>query len=71
MIVKVQASIFTTEPLGPQALVYDKHRKFEWQGPLPASVKDILAGRPKAFFLAHIDEQRQLVLGEEAQWQSW
>jgi hypothetical protein len=67
MIVKVQVSLTTP----PTLLVYDKRRKVEWTGPLTPEVAKLLAGRPKAFFLAVINPDRTIGLEQEATWQTW
>ena len=68
MIVKVQMAFSTP---APRCLIYDKRHRFEFEGPASEDLLLIMNGRPKAFFLAEVTEQKQFSLGREAQWQAW
>lgn len=69
MIVKVQASIVTTEDES-QVLVYDQAKKYQFQGAMPWDLLVKLNGRPKAYFEAELDGT-ELVIGDEAPTQDW
>lgn len=74
MIVKVQVSVAGNR--GPSVLIYDEVRHIQWEGPcdhdpFAQAVRALMAGRVKAFFHAHMNGKRQLVLSEEAPQQDW
>lgn len=66
MIVKVQVSQY---PRG-RVLVYDEERSFQVEKPLTKEVRELMAGRPKAFFMADIDDDK-VILGEEVADPGW
>lgn len=70
VVVKVQASIYTTEGR-PQVLVYSQDRALLFTGSLPSQVQEVLGDRPKAFFYAWVDARGKIVLDAEAPWQAW
>jgi len=69
MIVKVQASLFTTQATR-RALIYDEDRVHMYEGELTEAVESILDGRPKAFFFAKLIGTT-IEIGAEAPWQEW
>lgn len=71
MIVKVQISLATNLPGGPRVLIYNKDRSIEYEAIADEAVLGIMDGRPKAFFNAHLDKDRKIILDEEAEWQAW
>ncbi len=68
MIIKVQVAQFGSAPM---CLIYDKRRKYEFHGPMSEDLKLIMGDRPKAFFLAEVDDQKRFNIGEEVPWQTW
>ncbi len=69
MIVKVQMSLFTTASC-PQVLIYNEDRTVMWQGDAPKGLKKLMKGEPKKFFYA-TTKNKNIILGEEAEWQDW
>lgn len=69
MIVKVQASLVTTED-SQQILIYNKDKSAFWQGPATSELLTIMNGRPKAFFSARI-VKKKIMIDSEAKWQNW
>lgn len=69
VIVKVQQSIVSSQPK-PTVLIYNRDRSFQYEGGLNQDMIDTLAGRPKAYFEAHL-ERTGLVIGEEVEEQPW
>lgn len=70
MIVKVQASVATNHPEGQQILIYNKSRNVSWDQTVTPEFKKLLRGRPKAFFHAKLVDTK-IMIGQEAEWQSW
>jgi hypothetical protein len=74
-IVKVQASLFTTES-EQQVVIYNEDRTIQYQCPA-ADCLDMVAvldpDVPKAFFWTTIDEEGRLQLdpNDIAEWQNW
>ena len=68
MIIKVQISVLSS---AERVLIYDKHRRFTYEGEATPEIKELLAGRPKAFFHAMIDDQKRFEIDGEALWQEW
>jgi hypothetical protein len=71
VIVKVQVSLFAPGSCVSVVLIYDKQRKFTWQGALTEELKELMNGRVKAFFVASLDDRMRFLLNEEAAWQTW
>lgn len=57
MIVKVQQSIRTNAGT-PQVLIYNKSRKYEYEGDLPKDLTEVLGRRLKVFFKAKIVDNK-------------
>lgn len=71
MIVKVQISTATNIPGGPHVLVYNESRSIEYEAAADEAILDVMDGRPKAFFHAHLNETKKLIIDKEADWQTW
>lgn len=69
MIVKVQQSILTTEE-NKQVLIYDKTRKYIWQGDITPEVQELLGTKPKIYFNADIINNK-FVLKNKVKPQNW
>lgn len=69
LIVKVQIALYP--PDDPATLIYDQARSIIITTVTTPELRKRMAGRPKAFFHAHLTEQRQVELGAEAPWQTW
>lgn len=69
MIVKVQTSLWSTEPV-QRFLLYNKERSLVLEGDVGDVVKLKLYGRYKAYFEARVTDDG-LELGEEVAAQDW
>jgi len=69
-IIKVQLSLATTEP-ERQVLVYDRRRRWFWQGRADEDLAALMGTRPKAFFYARKRRDGKLSIEAEAKEQSW
>jgi hypothetical protein len=70
MIVKVQVSLATSLP-NQRVLVYNKDRSIMYENDVTDDVLELLGDRPKAYFKAHLDKYKKLVLDEQAEDQDW
>ena len=70
MIVKVQISLDTSLPK-KQVLVYNEDRSIEWHAEAPKEILEVMDSRPKAFFKAHLDKDKKIVIDEEVPEQTW
>lgn len=69
-VVKVQLSLETTAEKR-QVLVYDNEGRIApYQADADEALLTIMAGRPKAFFFATLDNGT-LSIGDEAPWEDW
>lgn len=71
-VVKVQLPIMGDMS---QILIYTQDRKIEQmfpaKGELLKDLQGMMEGEPKAFFYAHTDENKFLVIDDPAPWQNW
>jgi len=70
MIVKIQMPLSSSEK-DPPCFVYNKDKSIEQFFSIPEDLKNFMRGRAKAYFYTEIDQEKRLVLKEEAPWQSW
>jgi hypothetical protein len=70
MIVKVQRSVVTNDPTGPQVLVYNEDRSVEYQEPLTDAVADLMGERVKMYLYARVRDG-VIILGYAAPEQDW
>ncbi len=76
VIVKVQLPVVTSEP-SPMCLVYNEDRSVLNQFPVSAAVKNLLRGKLKSFWHAHLipDPKKKgaflVSLDRKAPWQEW
>lgn len=64
-VVKVQLSLTTSEAV-PQALIYDATMLVFFSGDSTPDLVERMAGRPRAFMHAHLDEDGVVILEEDA-----
>jgi hypothetical protein len=69
MIVKVQLSLFP--PDASRVLIYSQDRSVTLDATSTPKLRELMGGRPKAFFHAKVNELAQIELGAEAPWQAW
>lgn len=69
MIIKIQLPLNSNVREAP-ALIYNERKTVYLRSPVKI-VQEIMAGRPKVYFKAHIDKNKQLVVGEEVEEQKW
>ncbi|MCZ7622388.1 hypothetical protein KsCSTR_20120 [Candidatus Kuenenia stuttgartiensis] len=69
-IVKVQSSLHTTEAV-LKMLVYNEDKSIHYEADLTAEVRNLLAGRPKAYFEFALNECSEIRLGKEVAPQNW
>lgn len=69
LIVKIQVALFSSQK-NPPALICSQDRTIE-EFCDASLVADIMLERPKAYFKAHIDKNKKLVIGEEVEEQKW
>jgi hypothetical protein len=70
VIVKVQLSISSTLP-GRRVLIYDESRKHTWEDTAPPDIEALMGDRLKAYFHAHLDDARKIIIDEAAPPQDW
>lgn len=70
MIVKVQISIATNQP-NRRVLVYNKDRSIMYEHDATDEVIELVGDYPKAYFKAHLDKYKKLVLDERVEDQDW
>lgn len=70
MIVKVQVPLMSNIAK-PMALVYDEEQKFRCFVDVSAELLKTMDGRPKAYFIASIDDDGMLILGDEVEARPW
>jgi hypothetical protein len=75
VIVKVQVSLFTSEPGGSQYLVYDKNKTFMYQAPVTEDVIAMMGEEPKRYFWASVtrlgNQRCNLEIEDEVEPQEW
>ena len=69
VIVKIQIPLSSNQK-NPPALIYNESRTLQEYVAVEL-VADIMLERPKAYFKAHIDKDKKLVIGEEVEEQKW
>lgn len=70
MIVKVQISIATSLPRR-RLLIYNEDRSIMYEDDATDEVIKLVGDYPKAYFKAHLDKQKKIVLDERAGDQDW
>lgn len=70
MIVKVQLSLFSSSETRI-VLVYNKNRKYLWEGEVTKEIEQVMNGQVKAFFYAKINKENKFELIGKAPWQTW
>lgn len=70
MIVKVQLSLATSEPMR-QVVVYNEDHSVKFMGDASSDVLVMMNDRIKAFFFAEYHDGGQLEFFDEAPWQEW
>jgi hypothetical protein len=70
VIVKVQRAIVSTAGPG-MVLVYDRKRKYVWQGIVDKKTSRVLGDEAKQFWHAHINKDGAFSLDRRAKWQNW
>lgn len=63
-VVNVQVSVTTTAPR-PQVLIYNVTRSVVWEGDADDEVLELMAGRKKAHFRAHVRDDGKIILDKE------
>lgn len=69
-IYKVQLPLASNE-VPPLALVYNERRNHEGLFPITDDLRNIMKGRPKAFFYGQMQPDGKILFGKEAEWQYW
>ena len=69
MIVKVQRALLSTDGVD-RVLIYNHDRSFVYEGGVNEDLKDVLAGRPKAYYEAVMTADG-LEIGDEVEAQPW
>lgn len=69
MIVKVQMSLASSDGVR-RVLIYDRTRRFSYEGGVNEDVVEMMGGRAKAYFEAGI-RNGNLEIGDEVEAQSW
>lgn len=70
MIVKVQLSLATNRPK-QRVLIYNEDRSIMYEDDAAKEVVELMDGLPKAYFRAHLDKNKKIVLDEQAEDQDW
>ena len=70
MIVKVQLSIYS-HPMNQRMLIYNKDKSLMYEGKATKEVKKLMGEKNKDFFVAHMNEKKEIVLDTLAKWRNW